>query len=163
MALVPVDHDNVAVLVFRQHRIAGHHKGNGLLPNGERQFDLAEALRRDLLVFRLDHRAGADTAHDRHRIQVEVIDDGLDFTRLDQADIPQNFRHCARAHAHGGRQTALGLARLLEPPHDRPDIQHGATFQYGATLPNFGREINYDYQKKRLTFNSEYRNIETGT
>ena len=53
---------------------------------------------------------------------------GGDFRRLDQAEPGQDFRDGARANAHRRRQTALGLARLLQPPLDQPDIQHGASF-----------------------------------
>jgi hypothetical protein len=82
----------------------------------------------NLLVFRLNDCACADPAHDRHRIQLEIIDNGLDFRCLDLADFGQNFRNRARTDAHRDGQTALGLARLLQPPLDHLDIQHGAIF-----------------------------------
>jgi hypothetical protein len=81
-----------------------------------------------LLVFRLDVRAGADPAHDRHRVQFQIIDDRRDFRRLDQPGVGQDFGNRAGPDAHRRRQTALGLARLLQSPLDHPDIQHGTIF-----------------------------------
>src|SRR5437879_6594820 len=125
MTLLAVDHNDVAVFVFRQHGIAGHLKGNGFLRNREGHFNLAEALRRHLLVLRLDRGARADAAHDRHRVQLQIFDNGRDFRGLDQAQPRQNLRNRARAHAHRLRQTALGLARLPQSPLDHGDVQHG--------------------------------------
>src|ERR1700722_19484464 len=145
MALLPVDHDNVAVFVFWQHGITRHLKGNGFLRNRERQFDLSQTLRRQLLVLRLDNRSSADAAHDRHRIQLEVSDDKLNLRSLDQANFGKYLGNRARPHAHGRSQTALGLARLLKSPLDRFDIQHG---HYLSELQN---EVNSGFQKYRLT------------
>src|SRR3954451_5350473 len=153
MALLTVDHDNVAVFVFRQHRIASHFKTDGLFRNREGQLNLAQAFRGDLLVFRLYRRAGPNPAHDRHGIEFEVVDDGRDFRRLDQAQPRQDFRHRARTNAHGRRQTALGLARLLQSPLDHPDVQHGTSF------PNFRNYSNSDYPKSSLTLISEYQKL----
>src|ERR1700730_2639833 len=153
VAQLVVDHNNVAVFVFRQHGIAGDLKGDGFFSDRERQFDGAETFRRHLLVLRFDAGAGADAAHHRHRIQFEIIDDGLDFRRLDQAGVGQYFGHRARANAHRGRETPLGLARLLQPPLDHPDIQHGASF------PNFRNDSNSDYPKSSLTLISEYQKL----
>jgi hypothetical protein len=128
MALLPENHDNIAVFVLRQHGIAGHLKGDGFLGNRERQFDIAEPFRRHLLVFRLDVRAGADPAHDRHRVQFQVIDDRRDFRCLDQPGVGQDLGNRAGPDAHRRRQTALGLTRLRQSPLDHPDIQHGPIF-----------------------------------
>src|ERR1700676_3381623 len=153
VALLPVDHDNIAIFVLGQHGIAGHLKGDGFLGNREGQFDLAEAFRRHLLVFRLDDGAGADPAHDRYRVEFEIIDDGLDFRRLDQTDFRQDFRNRAGADAHRNGQTTLGLARLLQSPLDHPDVQHA------GILLNFRSKINSDFQKSDLTGISEYQKI----
>src|SRR5262245_19183523 len=51
--LVSVNHDNVAVFVFGQHRIAGYLKSDGLSRDRERELDLTQPLGGDLLVFRL--------------------------------------------------------------------------------------------------------------
>ena len=128
MALLPENHDNVAIFVFRQHGIARHLKGDGFLGDRERQFDIAETLRRHLLVFRFDVRAGTDPAHDRHRIQLKIINDRRDFRRLDQPGVGEDFGNRAGPDAHRRRQTAFGLARLRQPPLYHPDIQHGAIF-----------------------------------
>src|SRR5947209_11399105 len=88
-------------------------------------------------------------------MQLEIIDDRLNFGRLDLADIAQNFRYRAGTHAHGCRQTAFGLARLLQPPLDHPDIQHGPSF------PNFRNYSNSDYQKSSLISISEYQKLRT--
>src|ERR1700682_5788065 len=151
MALFPVDHDNVAVFVFRQHGIADDFKGDGLLRYREGQLDLAQALRRHLFMFGLDDRPGADAAHDRHRIQLEVIDDRRNFRGFDQARFGQDLGNRARADAHRRRQTALGLARFLKAPLYHLDIQHAAIFL------NFRKEINSDFPKSTLTFISEYQ------
>src|SRR5437764_14927560 len=58
MALLAVDHDNVAVFVLRPHGIAAHLKGTGFRRNSEGPLSLAEALRRHLLLPRPDRRAG---------------------------------------------------------------------------------------------------------
>jgi len=81
-----------------------------------------------------DHRAGADPAHDRHRIQFEIIDDQGDFRRLDQANARENLGHRAGTHAHCGGEAALGFSRLLKPTFDQTDVQHLPCF------PNFERE-----------------------
>src|SRR6266702_3310179 len=123
MTLFAIDHDNVAIFIFRQHGIAGYFEGNGLFRNREGKFDLAEALRGDLLVLRFDRGAGADPAHDRHRVQFEIFDDRGDFGRLDQTYPGENFRDRAGANAHGGRQATLGFAWLLQSPLDQSDFQ----------------------------------------
>src|SRR5712675_1955656 len=83
----------------------------------------------------------ADTAHDRHRIELEVIDNGGNFRGFDQAHFGQDLGNRARANAHRRCQTALGLARLLKAPLYHLDIQHAAMFL------NFGKESNADFPK----------------
>src|SRR5713101_1096272 len=153
MALFPVDHDNVAVFVFRQHGIADDFKGDGLLRDREGQLDLAQPFRRHLFMFGLDDCPGADAAHDRHRIQLEVIDDGRNFRGFDQASFGQDLGNRARADAHRRRQTALGLARLFKSPLDHSDIQHATIFL------NFRKEINSDFPKLDLNLISEYQKL----
>src|SRR6201995_118629 len=84
MGLGGIAPDHVAVLVFRQHRIARHLECNQFILDRKRQVDLAETFRRHLLLVRLDHRAGADPAHDRHRVETEIFHDQGDFRGLDQ-------------------------------------------------------------------------------
>src|SRR6266851_3301280 len=153
MALFFVDHNNVAAFVFRQHGIAHHFKGDGFLRDGEGQLDFAEALRRHLLVFRFDDRPCADASHDRHRIQLEILDDGRNLRGLDQADFGQYLGNRAGADAHGHCQTTLGLARLFKSPLDHSDIQHATIFL------NFRKEINSDFPKLDLTLISEYQKL----
>jgi hypothetical protein len=152
MALFPVDHDDVAVLVLRQHGVADDFKGDGLLRDREGQLDLAQPLRRHLFMFGLDDGPGADTAHDRHRIQLEVIDDERNFRGFDQARFGQDLGNRTRADAHRRCQTALGLARLLKAPLYHLDIQHAAIFL------NFRKEINPDFPKS-TAFISAYQKL----
>jgi len=62
MALFPVDHDDVAVFVLRQHGVADDFESDGFLRDREGQLDLAQPLRRHLFMFGLDDGPGADTA-----------------------------------------------------------------------------------------------------
>ena len=125
MALVLVDHDHVAALVFGQHRIANDLEGDGLFHDRERQRDVAEAFRGNLFIIGLDHSAGADAAHDRREIELKIFHDRNDFRRLHQALAAEDLRHRAGPHAHGRRQAALALARLLQAPLDHCNVQHG--------------------------------------
>ena len=68
----------------------------------------------------------------------------------------QDLGNRAGANAHRRRQPALGLARLLQPPFDQPDVQHGQTF------PNFRNDSSSDYPKSSLTFISEYQKLTAG-
>src|SRR5581483_4511075 len=49
VALLAIAHDDIAVLVFRQHRITRHLERDQFILDGKRQVDLAEAFRRHLL------------------------------------------------------------------------------------------------------------------
>src|SRR5260370_34561117 len=98
------------------------------------------------MVFGLDDRPCADTSHDRHRIQLEILDDGRNLRSLDQADFGQYLGNRAGADAHGHSQTTLGLARLFKSPFDHSDIQHATIFL------NFIKEIISDFPKLDLTF-----------
>src|ERR1700710_2495363 len=100
-----------------------------------------------------DRGAGTDAAHDRNRVQLEILHDRRNFRRLDQANPGQNLGDRARPNAHRRGETALGFARLLQPTFDQPDIQHGSSF------PNFRSYSNSDYQKSSLTSISEYQKL----
>src|SRR5579863_5848135 len=54
MPLVAIDHDNVAIFIFRQHGITHHLEGDGFFRDREGQFDFAEPLWRHLLEFGTD-------------------------------------------------------------------------------------------------------------
>ena len=153
--LFPVNHDHVAVFVFGQHGIAGHLESDGFPRDRKGEFDLAEALRRHLLVFRLDDGARTDAAHDRHRIEPEIFHDRPDFGGLYQPEARQDLGNRPGAHAHGNGKTALALARSLQRPFDRGSVQHGHPFfpksRHPSLLPNFGKNSNYEYQKYDLT------------
>src|SRR5262249_29590236 len=60
----------------------------------------------------------------------------------------------ARAHAHGPRQTPLGLARFLQPPLDHRNFQHG---RHSCRFPR--KEYDSEFQKSSLTFSSEYQKL----
>src|SRR5581483_6598029 len=98
--------------------------------NREGKLDLAEAFGGHLLVFRLDDGAGADTAHDRHRIEPEIFHDRLDFGGLDQPDARQNLGNRPGAHPHDAGEAALALARSLQGPFDDLSVQY-----HGYPLP----------------------------